>query len=231
MTFISQKNIFVLASDINCWAKELPVWNVSKITHISTNHSTASQSLTNPDKEKFTDTLQWYQGRGRGWGWGGREATALLQIFGKSVNPIPTWGGQIISKLPLAPPNFFTFQHHCTSDKNFSKKNTLVIQASLTSSKSCPKSSLFQWFLEMEWSDFCVTLHSLHTWYPPFYAGHVYTHSHYRRSLQCCWNRDRRGGGAVAPFQDLAYQLTLSQPGRPTTLLLTFRFSVLPTAP
>ena len=51
-------------------------------------------------------------------------------------------------------------------------------------------------------SHFCVTLHSLHTWYPPFYAGHVYTHSHYRRSLQCCWNRDRRGGGAVAPFPE-----------------------------
>ena len=24
-------------------------------------------------------------------------------------------------------------------------------------------------------SHFCVTLHSLHTWYTPFYAGHVYT--------------------------------------------------------
>ena len=54
----------------------------------------------------------------------------------------------------------------------------------------------------LDGSHFCVTLHSLHTWYTPFYAGHVYTHSHYRRSLQCCWNRDRRGGGAVAPFPE-----------------------------
>ena len=41
-----------------CWAKGLPVQNVSKITHLSTNHSTASQSSTSPDEEKFADTLQ-----------------------------------------------------------------------------------------------------------------------------------------------------------------------------
>ena len=44
---------FVFVESKHCRAENLPVQNVAKITHLSTNHGTALQSLNNPDNYLF----------------------------------------------------------------------------------------------------------------------------------------------------------------------------------